>query len=388
MKINIAAISPFHIFDLARCMERMGYLNRLYTAYPRWKVTNLPLHKVKTFPWVLLPTVLSTRLGLQRTRQLLNHLATITFDTWMANSLEDCDIFHCLSGFGTRSHYVAQRQFGAITMCDRGSSHICYQDEILAEEYARWGLPYQPISRHIMARELEEYATSDLIVIPSTFVYRSFIEKGISAQKLVKIPYGVNLSLFKPVAKEDQVFRVIYTGALSIRKGIPYLLEALATLRLPNFDLWLIGNVTNEIKPFLKKYEGGFRSLGHIPREELYRYYSQGSVFVIASIEEGLALVQAQAMACGLPVIATTNTGGEDLFTNGVEGFIVPIRSPEAIREKVLYLYEHPEVREEMSRAALQRVQQLGGWRDYGEQMVTMYEQALARRGKPSGATS
>ena len=111
-------------------------------------------------------------------------------------------------------------------------------------------------------------------------------------------------------------------------------------------------------------------------------------VFVLASVQEGLATVQGQAMACGLPVIATTNTGGEDLFTNGVEGFIVPIRSPEAIREKVLYLYEHPEVREEMSRAALQRVQQLGGWRDYGEQMVTMYEQALARRGKPSGATS
>lgn len=103
---------------------------------------------------------------------------------------------------------------------------------------------------------------------------------------------------------------------------------------------------------------------------------------------KGLATVQGQAMACGLPVIATTNTGGEDLFTDGVEGFVVPIRSPEAIREKVLYLYEHPEVREEMSRAALQRVQQLGGWNDYGERMVATYEQALARRGKPSGTTS
>ena len=84
------------------------------------------------------------------------------------------------------------------------------------------------------------------------------------------------------------------------------------------------------------------------------------------SIEEGLALVQGQAMACGLPVIATTNTGAEDLFTDGVEGFIVPIRDPEAIREKLLRLYHDPELREEMSRAALSRVQSMAGWDDYG----------------------
>ena len=119
--------------------------------------------------------------------------------------------------------------------------------------------------------------------------------------------------------------------------------------------------------------------LAVIPRTKLYRYYSQGSVFVIASLEEGLALVQAQAMACGLPVIATTNTGAEDLFTDGVEGFIVPIRDPEAIREKVIYLYEHPEVRQEMAQAALQRVKSMGGWNEYGKKAAAVYKEALNR---------
>jgi glycosyltransferase involved in cell wall biosynthesis len=169
---------------------------------------------------------------------------------------------------------------------------------------------------------------------------------------------------------------------MSLRKGLPYLLEALATVRLPRFELWLIGGLTDEVRPFFKKYEGGFRYFGFIPRQKLYRYYSQGSVFVIASIREGLALVQAQAMACGLPVVATTNTGAEDLFTDGVEGFIVPIRDPEAIREKVLYLYKHPDVRNEMAQAALKRVQSLGGWNTYGEQMLAVYQKALARKVK------
>jgi glycosyltransferase involved in cell wall biosynthesis len=88
-------------------------------------------------------------------------------------------------------------------------------------------------------------------------------------------------------------------------------------------------------------------------------------------------------MACGLPVIATTNTGAEDLFTDGVEGFIVPIRNPEAIREKVLYLYEHREIRKEMARAALERVRSLGGWETYGSIIVAAYKEALkAREGR------
>jgi len=99
---------------------------------------------------------------------------------------------------------------------------------------------------------------------------------------------------------------------------------------------------------------------------------------VLPSIQDGFGLVQAQAMACGLPVVATTHTGAEDLFTNGVEGFIVPIRCSEAIREKILYLYNNNELREEIARAALRRVQSLGGWDSYGQVMIDRYRLALA----------
>ena len=377
MKVCIGSAGRFHTFDLARQLERASWLSRLYTAYPRWKVDGLPRDKVRSFPWLMGPTMLLGRRGFHGVERHLNRLTVKSFDRWMANRLEPCDVFHCLSSFGLRSHRIAKERYGALTVCDRGSSHIGFQDEILAEEYLRWGIPYQPIDRALVDRELQEYNECDLIFVPSTFVYRSFVQKGVPEAKLRKISYGVDLRMFRPMLKSDDVFRVIYVGALSMRKGIPYLLEALCALSLPKFELWLIGAVQPEIKPFLAKYEGKFRCFGEIPRAELHRYYSQASVFVIASIEEGLALVQAQAMACGIPVIATHNTGAEDLFTDGVEGFIVPIRNTDVIRDRLLQLYHHPDQLLEMAKAALHRAQLLGGWDTYGQRVISCYQEAV-----------
>src|SRR5205807_9930594 len=112
----------------------------------------------------------------------------------------------------------------------------------------------------------------------------------------------------------DAVFRVIYAGPLSFQKGIPYLLRALCGPGMPPIDLWLVGAALDEIKPVLAEYRGRYRYLGVVPRTKLSWYYSQASVFVLASIQDGFGMVQAQAMACGLPVVATRNTGAEDLF--------------------------------------------------------------------------
>jgi len=381
MKVGISSAGRFHTFDLARQLELRGYLSRLYTAYPRWKVDDIPTLKVNTFPWLVASQFALRRLGLRVAAEHLNPIAIGTFDRWMARRIDSFDIFHSLSCFAVESHQVA-RHLGALTICDRGSSHILYQDRILREEYRHWNLPFSGNNPRLIDREVAEYDFCDLICVPSRFTYRSFVEMGVPEAKLRKVTYGVDVRLFRPVAKHDRIFRVIYAGALSLRKGILYLLQALDGLKLPHFEVWLIGSMLPEMRDLLAKFEARtrFRYLGQIPRTDMYKYYSQGSVLVLPSIEEGLALVQAQAMACGLPVIATANTGAEDLFTGGVEGLIVPIRDSEAIREKLLYLYENPRVRDEMAAAAMRRVQALGGWGTYGEQMAAVYQAALAER--------
>ncbi len=95
---------------------------------------------------------------------------------------------------------------------------------------------------------------------------------------------------------------------------------------------------------------------------------SRSHVLALASVEEGLALVQGQAMACGCPVIATTATGAEDLFTDGVEGFIVPDRDSATFALRLQQLADDAALRERMAAAALTRVRSLGGWDHYGEQ--------------------
>lgn len=377
MKVCVGSPGRFHTFDLARQLAHAGALQRLYTGYPRWKVDGLSSERVSTFPWLTVAAHGAGRLGFYSLQRSLNWPLIRTFDSWLSGRIDPCDVFHCLSSFGVASHRVAKTRHGALTICDRGSSHIQFQDDILREEYFKLDIPYRPIDPRVIERELMEYEECDVIFVPSRFVQRSFIEKGVAEGKLRVVPYGVDLEMFRPVGKDDKVFRIIYVGEISVRKGIHYLLEAVSRFSEKEVEVWLIGAVSPEARALLARHEGRFRHFGVIPRTELYRYYSQGSVFVIASIEEGLALVQAQAMACGLPVIATTNTGAEDLFSDDVEGFIVPIRDPDAIAERIVYLLHQLDCREAMAQAALKRVATLGGWDTYGQRVLSAYASGL-----------
>ena len=110
-----------------------------------------------------------------------------------------------------------------------------------------------------------EYEGSDLIFVPSELNYRTFIENGVPAAKLRKVPYGVDLRMFTPQPKRDDVFRVLFIGQIGLRKGVPYLLEALAPLNLPKFELCLAGAIHPEIRSILAPYEGRFRYLRRHP---------------------------------------------------------------------------------------------------------------------------
>ena len=104
----------------------------------------------------------------------------------------------------------------------------------------------------------------------------------------------------------------------------------------------------------------------------------QLDVFVICSIEEGLAMVQTQAMACGLPLICTTNTGGDDLIDNGINGFVVPIRQVKILQEKMEFLYLNRDKCKEMGKNALKTIQSDFSWKNYGYRSVAFYKQLIS----------
>lgn len=382
MKVTISVMGRLWAFYLAHELQRHQVLRRLITSYPKFEtvrygverkyITSLLFHEVINRAWRKLPKWVA---GNRNPQYILAEL----FDRHAKLRIpEDTDLF---VGWSSVSLYSLRKanELGVRTILERGSSHMLYQTEIMTEEYERFGLKPVVAHRAIVERELLEYEEADFIAIPSQYVKRTFLEKGVPESKLIHVPYGVNLEHFRPIPKQDDVFRVIFCGQINLRKGVHYLLQAFAELRLPHTELWLIGSVKEEIKPFLSKYAAPNIILkGHFSEMDLHKYYSQGSIFCLSSIEEGLAMVQAQAMACGLPVICTTNTGGEDIVRNGQDGFIIPIRDVEALKEKIQHLYENRDRCKKMGASALERVRSGFSWQDYGDRMVAEYESILS----------
>lgn len=375
MRVSVSVGGKFHLFDLAQQLERAGCLEQLITSYPKFSVESygIPKSKVRSIifkevfqrGWGKVPPYIRRLYDPQ-------YLIHETFDHVASRLIAPCDIAVGLSSFSRRTLACAKAR-GAATVLECGSSHMLYQNEILAQEYKLFGARGDTIHPRVLEKGLAEYQETDYIAVPSTFVRRTFVERGIPEGKMIQVPYGVDLSQFRQIPKTDDVFRVVFVGTMSLRKGIQYLMRAFAQLRLPNSELVLIGSPSPETAPLFEQYAGSYRYLNHIPFDQLYRYYSQGSVFAMMSLEEGLARVQPQAMACGLPVICTTNTGGEDMVRDGVDGFVIGIRDVDALKEKLTYLYEHPEVAERMGKSAKERVSSGFTWDDYGKRMISEY---------------
>lgn len=395
MKIVLSVIGKFHTFDLARMLHQGGHLGGIYTGYPRFKLRDegLPADLVHTFPWVHTPFMaLSAKPWM--TPGILNewmHLSRVLLDRYVAHDLPDCDVFVGLSSCAMHSGRRA-RQRGARHVCDRGSTHIREQDRLMLEEHQRWGLPYQPIDPRTVEREEAEYAEADLITVPSQFNFDSFVRQGVPAERVRVLPYGVNLDRFHPSGTPDtEHFDVIFVGGMSLRKGVPDLVRAFLDFRHPRKRLSFVGTPSTGLIDMLRGrglWSDDFRVLGHVPQERLKDIMSRAHVMVLPSIEEGLALVQAQAMACGCPIIATDNTGARDLFDDGVEGHILPIRRPDLITERLQALADQPQLRQAMGQRALLKVQEAGGWQRYGQAAIRLYGSLLGQAPEPLAAVT
>jgi glycosyltransferase involved in cell wall biosynthesis len=236
-------------------------------------------------------------------------------------------------------------------------------------------------SRHTTQTELAEYAEADYIGVPSGFARQSFLDRGVPERKLLCIPYGVDLSAFRPEPKRDNVFRIVHCGGITFRKGVHHLVQAFSEMSQPEAELWLIGSRSTEIDDYLEAHRcSGLVLRGTFPQATLLHEFAQASVFTLASLEEGLALVIPQAMACGIPVICSTNTGGADIVRDGQDGFIFPAGDVEALKSHLRWSYDHQDRLKQMGQSALERVQTGFSWNDYGDRIEAAYQKVLARR--------
>lgn len=383
MRIVQAVFGVFHHFELARELERRGHLKTIYSTWPwaRLKREGLDHRKVETFPWFHTTEMLLGRAGINSTwiRDPLGYANALAFDEWTLRRIPPCDAFIAISGAGLKTGQMVQQRGGKF-ICDRGSSHQRYQEQLVSSEYRRWGVDLPVSDIRDTLREEQIYEIADAITVPSRFAARSFLESGVPAEKLHVIPYGVRLERFSRTGEPPtDRFQVLFAGSVGLRKGVPYLLEAFATLRHPAKRLRIAGAIHPDIKGVLDRLpRENVEFLGPVKQDRMAELMSTSHVMVLPSIEEGLALVQGQALACGCPVLCSTNTGGEDLFTDSVEGFIVPIRDIPALAERMQQIADDPALQSRMSEAALRRVQSLGGWEEYGDQWEAFLKEITA----------
>jgi starch synthase len=190
------------------------------TAYPRFKLhdESLPQELIRTFPFVHAPYLscpFGDRIGPYWLKQW-KYLDAWSFGAYAARNLPECDIYVGLSGSSLRAGKKAKKR-GARYVCDRGSSHIRVQDQILREEHARWGLPYAGIDPRMMDAEESEYAEADCITVPSHFANRSFLSQGVAPEKIRLLPYGVDLSK----SSDQREVRYLVRGRDEPTKGDP-----------------------------------------------------------------------------------------------------------------------------------------------------------------------
>jgi glycosyltransferase involved in cell wall biosynthesis len=378
LKTLISCSGKFHAFALAEQLQKHGILAGLYTSYA-WQKDRMMRRLAKRVDTENIdPQLIRTNIPLavliKTTRR--EFFCNDLYDRWVAQDIaqrKDYDVFIGWSGMSLRAVRVA-KQAGKITILERGSSHILYQNEILKEEYSKFGIDFS-IDGRVIEKELQEYEECDFISIPSNFVKNSFLEKGVAPEKLVMNPYGAS-RIFQPekAAGKDDKFRVLYLGGLTIRKGLKYFFEALSEIKIlsNHLEIWFIGNIADELKLEIERQkQSNWGFWGHIPQHELPQKIAQCDVAVQPSLEEGLSMVIPQMLGCGVPVIASTNTGGADIIREGDTGFIVPVRSPEAIAEKIMFLYQNPDVLTKMKSQAAVSVKNGFTWDDYGERYVS-----------------
>ncbi len=204
----------------------------------------------------------------------------------------------------------------------------------LAKELADW-LPAGGLSsnRHVRPEQKrQEMELADLVMVPSSFVAKT-IQTFLPNKTLALAPYGVDLEFWsmKPRNRAPEILRFIFAGQISLRKGIPGLLMAWEKAGLRSSELLLVGSwqLSESKRASLPK------GVSHVPTcspEGLKSSYDEADVFVFPSCFEGFGLVLLEAMACGLPAIASTATAGPDVLTEA-SGRIVPVNDVEALVE-------------------------------------------------------
>lgn len=353
-KIAVVVHGRFHAFDLARELLRLGHDVHLFTNYPACITADFGIPRARTRSYLAHGVLgrLAMRLAPAAWMGAVERCANTAFGRWAARQVprERWDAVIAFSG-------VAEDVFRALEgrptlkVLHRGSSHIAVQRRILEGEAARTGRPVARPSDWIVARETREYGLADMIHVLSGFAEASFVEQGVDPEKVYRLNLGVDVARFRAPPEvvrrrcervlAGEPLRVLNVGPFSCRKGAWDWAAVLDELAGPRFHFRFVGPVAADAAGVADRLSGLGDFRGKVPQNRLPGEYAWGDLFLLPTLEDGFAAVLPQALAGGLPLLTTPNCGGPDLTREGETGWVVPVRAPGAIVERLRWLDGH-----------------------------------------------
>jgi glycosyltransferase involved in cell wall biosynthesis len=356
VKVVIATGRQAHYQLPANAFVRRGCDVRLYTATPRSRMRNFD--PAVTNRWIPAPVAIFSGLTHVPTPLVLDELDSTLFDRWTAAVLEDCDVLLGASTSSLASGKAAQR-LGASFVLDRACPDIRVQQDVMAEEARKVGGMFRRNSPWFIERQVEEYETADFILSPSDYSRRSFPDH--LRKKVVLAPlYGRSKVAPRPVNPLGSTFVLGVVGGQPLRKGYLYLLQAWKELALPNAKLKIRTGDAIFKYPLLKQL------LSELPNVELISYvpdistfYAECDAFILPSVDDGFGMALFEAMANGVPSVATRNCGASELLVPERDCLLIDAFSTQQIKDAVLRLYESNDLRDRLSASGPSAVEAL-----------------------------
>lgn len=387
-RVAIAVHGRYHAFDLGSELHRAGALVQVATTYPAFAARRfLPAGvRLATAPWLEVWRRLSGRLPLVPPP---DPGLSKAFARFAARTLPDGA--NLLVGWSstTLEAIAPARDRALAVVLERGSTHIGHQTEILADAAGGFSAPLAETPPEMIEREVAEYELADAIAVPTRYAARTFIERGVPADKMLVLPYGTAPVATVPEraapkrAEQSGPLRVLFAGGVGLRKGVPWLLRAVDALKGAAV-LDLAGPLAPGMDAVLAREQTRHATFhGPLDRARLERLYARADVFCLPSLEDGFGLVLLEAMARGLPIVASAVTGGSELVDGEDCGLLVPPGDAAALAAALDRLAGDAETRLAMGRRARAKIDADFTWARYGERVLAAYRGVLERSGAP-----
>lgn len=285
-------------------------------------------------------------------------------------------------GYDTTCWITAERcrELSKPFILDASIGHPVSKERIyrqIAETYPDWSKQVMPKKELFINYEKREMDLATAIVVPSNFVKQTYLENGVDEAKIIINPFGTNIENFKPMIRQDtanQPLVFLFFGSLNARKGLALLLDAWKSLSLPNAELLLAGY---ENIPESVSIPDSVKVIGPVAKNKRNELFGRADVFVFPSYYEGLAQVQIEAAASGLPVIGTSNSGATEIIEHGHSGFIIEPGNKLQLMAAMRHFIENKGDIIKMGTAARARAEKFS-WNHYGNRWKSIIDRAMA----------